>query len=241
VPEPILGEEVLEAYYRLACRVEPWISGWRSRPCEGVWGMLERNYALAASYYSCTGDAQGRPLYCHAGGGPVDRAAGILYPVLLPRGAAVWSHYYPDHCPGTTVFYAGLKAERLLDGTVLWRPFIAISCSHFEHGDDMRELAGFTVLRQFIEYEAFDLGKACHVDGLVRILDPYAERLIAEVGPATCTTRGIENGGYPRYCGLATPREAVRLFSCGVRRQLRALALQSTRQDIPWSILGVTG
>ena len=143
----------------------------------------------------------------------------VLGSILLPKSALLWEEYYPDHCQGSTVFFAGLERS-YIDGSVYWRPLVLVVCRHHEHGESPDELAGYKLLSDMIMYEAFDDEKIDYVSSTIILLDPVRESFIMRVDVETCSRKGILFDDCSHSCMFKKPRMAMRVFSKRVRRQL---------------------
>ena len=125
--------------------------------------------------------------------------------------------WFPDHCPGKTVFYAVMfrvtvpySTENGWGETYRWVPTIAISCTHFEYGLPFLDSAikDLMTLVDVVGEEAFQ--PIYGGEGLVEILDDYAEKLLLFVKPYS--------RDYMRE--NKTFGKALRMFKPDVRLQL---------------------
>ncbi len=189
----------------------------------GCESQLVRNYRLAVEYLRA--DHREYMLM----------APGILYweperdrlvseftiaPVVLPKTAALWDLWLPDHCHGYTVTFAGLARKVSLGGRPMeeWEPILVVACHHFEHGDPEEYQKIYLVL-ETASMEAFGERMGWGVIAETLWISGAAEWFVALL------RRSGENG-----YNFRTPGQAIRRFTPIVRAQL---------QFVPPSFLGM--
>lgn len=141
----------------------------------------------------------------------------ILGRVRLPISEGLYDMWFPDHCPGKTVFYAVMfrvavpySTENGWGETYRWVPTIAISCTHFEYGLPYfdADVSGLMTLVKVVSGEAFQ--PIYYGEGYVEIIDAYAEKLLMFIKPYS-QDYVVENKTFGK---------ALRMFKPEVRDQL---------------------
>jgi len=95
---------------------------------------------------------------------------------FYPLSYYYWEEYFPDHCRGDTVLFPG--AIHVLDAYV---PAIIVSCSHFEYGDSLDELAELYNYAVLVGRELLDVGM--YPLTTIALLNPNMEKLIMIIRP----------------------------------------------------------
>ena len=152
----------------------------------------------------------------------------LLGRVRLPISEGLYDMWFPDHCPGETVFYAVMFKEITPHSTepnsetaYEWIPTIAVVCTHFEYGlpyldSSIRDLM---TLAEVVAEEAFK--PIYYGEALAEVLDSNAEKLLMLIIPYA--NFKIENKTFSK---------AFRMFRPNIRDQLQKI-LWHEKPSIP--------
>lgn len=102
---------------------------------------------------------------------------GPANPDKLRVSIALWNLFFPDHCRGDTVFFAGV-ARSAFD---TYTPAVLVSCKHFEHGNEYPDLENLSILAKVVTQEAFGIIRRYWYE--IIVLHPYAEKLVMAIYP----------------------------------------------------------
>lgn len=116
---------------------------------------------------------------------------GPANPERLEASRRVWDLFFPDHCPGGTVFFAAAREVFSLRHGLVWLPAVLISCRHFEHGDTKNELMLLEIMAMIVSMEA--LGGYHDYWYYIYQLNPAAEVIVMTVTRDPDTVEGYNS------------------------------------------------